>query len=326
MWELNLSVNESPLSLPLLPARPANAHKGTFGTVAIVGGCARAELRMIGAPAIAARAALRSGVGLARMLTPEPILNEAIGITPSATGVALPTDDEGNLVPHNAAAMFDEHTVGAHAIVLGPGLGWSNEPQSSLAAGTSAVVLRAALHAECPLVLDADALNCLAATPEFQRDLRAPLVITPHPGEFARMASTLSIKAPDASEAARLAACEAMAQRLGCIVVLKGMHTVVSNGHDSWTCRRGHPCLATAGTGDVLAGLLGGLIAQFVRLVPIAGKTMPGTLSLLDCVRVGVEAHAIAGERWAAKNAEAGLLALELADLLPEVLDTMRAR
>ncbi|HEX8875557.1 MAG TPA: NAD(P)H-hydrate dehydratase [Phycisphaerales bacterium] len=319
-------MNESPSALPMLPVRPANAHKGTFGTVAIIGGCARGESRMIGAPAIAARAALRSGVGLARMLTPEPILNEAITITPSATGVALATDADGNLVPHEAAAVFDEHTAGAHAIVLGPGLGWSNEAGSPLAAGTSAVVLRAALHAECPLVLDADALNCLAATPDFQRDLRAPTVITPHPGEFARLAAALSIKAPDASEPARLAACEAMAQRLGCVVVLKGMHTVVSNGHESWTCRRGHACLATAGTGDVLAGLLGGLIAQFVRLMPIAGKTMPGTLSLMDCVRVGVEAHAIAGERWAAKNAAAGLLALELADLLPEVLDAMRAK
>jgi NAD(P)H-hydrate epimerase len=281
---------------------------------------------MIGAPAIAARAALRSGVGLARILTPGPILNEAITITPSATGVALPTDADGNLVAHEAAAVFDENTANANAIVLGPGLGWSNEPHSHLAAGTSAVVLRAALHAECPLVLDADALNCLAATPDFQRDLRAPIVMTPHPGEFVRLAAALSIKAPDASEPARLAACEAMAQRLGCVVVLKGMHTVVSNGHESWTCRRGHACLATAGTGDVLAGLLGGLIAQFVRLMPIPGKTMPGTLSLMDCVRVGVEAHAIAGEQWAAKNAEAGLLALELADVLPDVLDAMRAK
>jgi NAD(P)H-hydrate repair Nnr-like enzyme with NAD(P)H-hydrate dehydratase domain len=76
----------------------------------------------------------------------------------------------------------------------------------------------------------------------------------------------------------------------------------------------------------VLAGLLGGLLAQFVRLMPIPGKTMPGTLSLMDCVRVGVEAHAIAGEQWAAKNAEAGLLALELADVLPDVLDAMRAK
>jgi NAD(P)H-hydrate epimerase len=281
---------------------------------------------MIGAPAIAARAALRSGVGLARMLTPAPILNEAITITPSATGVALPADADGNLVPHEAAAVFDEHTAGAHAIVLGPGLGWSNEPGSPLSAGTSAVVLRAALHAGCPLVLDADALNCLAATPEFQRDLRAPIVITPHPGEFARLAAALSMKAPDASEPARLAACETMAQRLGCVVVLKGMHTVVSNGHETWICHRGHACLATAGTGDVLAGLLGGLIAQFVRLSPNPGKAVSGRLSLLDCVRVGVEAHAIAGERWAAKHAEAGLLALELADLLPEVLDTMRAK
>lgn len=319
-------MNDAHTALPLLPARPANAHKGTFGTVAVIGGCARAESRMIGAPAIAARAALRSGVGLARMLTPGPILNEAITITPSATGVALPTDADGSLVPHESASTFDEHTAGAHAIVLGPGLGWSNEPHSPLAAGTSAVVLRATLHADCPLVLDADALNCLSATPDFQRDLRAPIVMTPHPGEFARLAAALAIKAPDASEPARLAACEAMAQRLGCIVVLKGMHTVVSNGHESWTCRRGHACLATAGTGDVLAGLLGGLIAQYVRLMPLPGKTMPGTLSLLDCVRIGVEAHAIAGERWAAKNAAAGLLALELADLLPAVLDAMRAK
>ena len=103
------------------------------------------------------------------------------------------------------------------------------------------------------------------------------------------------------------------------MVVLKGAGTVVSDGHSTWVCDAGHACLATAGSGDVLAGLIAGLAAQHVRLAP-----MPSDLSLYDAARIAVLAHATAGELWAQENASAGLRARELADLLPSVLDPLR--
>lgn len=304
--------------LPKLPARDPHGHKGTFGTVAVIGGCADDRSRMIGAPAIAALAALRSGAGLARVLCPGPILNEAIAINPSATGVALPTGRGGALVPHEAAEVFDTHTQSADSIVIGPGLGWNADPLDPLAEGTRAIVLRAILHADVPLVIDADALTALASTPDFARDFRAAAILTPHPGEHKRLATALSLPLAGEDDASRLAACEALARRIGCIVVLKGVGTVVSDGQQSWKCEHGHACLATAGTGDVLSGLLGGLLAQHAK--PSARPRF----SLFETACIGVQAHALAGELWAKEHAQAGLVAKELADLLPAVLDKMR--
>lgn len=304
-----------------LPARDAHGHKGTFGTVAVVGGCADSRARMIGAPAIAALAALRAGAGLARVLCPEPILNDVIQITPSATGVALPTrtdDPPGALIAHEAAEVFDSHSQGADAIVIGPGLGWAGDPMDPLAEGTRAIVLRAVLHADVPLIVDADALTALAATPDFTLDFRAAAIMTPHPGEHKRLASALKLPEAGQDDASRLNACESLARRVGCVVVLKGAGTVVSDGQQSWKCDRGHPCLATAGTGDVLSGLLGGLLAQHAR------PTSRPRLSIFELACLGVEAHAIAGELWAKSHAQAGLVARELADLLPKALESLR--
>ena len=110
---------------------------------------------------------------------------------------------------------------------------------------------------------------------------------------------------------------------LGCIVVLKGAGTVVTNGQETWVCPWGHACLATAGTGDVLTGLIAGLLAQHAGGGP--GRGQGRGMSPLDLARIGVEAHARAGEAWAAGHgAQAGLLAEELADLLPGVLEGLR--
>jgi len=307
------------MTAPLkLPTRDPDGHKGTFGTVAIVGGCADSRSRMIGAPAIAALAALRAGAGLARVLCPSPILNDVISITPSATGVALPTSADGALIAHEAAEVFDLHTSSADSIVIGPGLGWNPDPLDPLAEGTRAIVLRAILHSDVPLVVDADALTALASTPDFARDFRAAAILTPHPGEHKRLASALSLPVAGEDDASRLAACESLARRVGCIVVLKGAGTVVSDGQQSWKCEHGHACLATAGTGDVLSGLLGGLLAQHSK------ATARPRLSLFEVACIGVQAHAMAGEFWAKANAQAGLVAGELADLLPTALDKMR--
>jgi NAD(P)H-hydrate repair Nnr-like enzyme with NAD(P)H-hydrate dehydratase domain len=150
----------------------------------------------------------------------------------------------------------------------------------------------------------------------------------PHPGEFRRLAKPLSITHDPTNPDERPAAAEALAQRLGCIAVLKGQNTVVSNGLETWTCQRGHPCLATAGTGDVLTGVIASLIAQYVAPGPRAigsielPKPKDKPLDLYDAARLAVEIHALAGERWAEQTeSTTGLKADELADLIPVIRD-----
>ncbi len=311
-------------SLPKLPPRDPRGHKGTFGTVATLGGSCSGGRAMIGAPALAALGALRAGAGLAKLLMPGSILPAALTICPSATGVQLPVDHAGQLLAGEAQRVLDEVLDDAHALVVGPGLG--DDPTAK------ALCLRGVQQEAIPVIVDADALNNLAGVPELFRDFRARAVLTPHPGEFRRLASALGITHDATDPASRPGAAEALAQRLGCVVVLKGAGTVVSDGHRTWTCSRGHACLGTAGTGDVLAGVIAGLAAQFSRdglpeRLAGTGRATMGAhqLSLYDAARLGVQAHAVAGELWAQRHAaQAGLLAQELAELIPETLESLR--
>jgi ADP-dependent NAD(P)H-hydrate dehydratase len=303
-------IHEAP-PLPRLPQRPPSGHKGTFGTVTVIGGSCTGDQRMIGAPALAANAALRSGVGLVKLLMPAPVIQSGILLAPSATGVALPVHEDGSLIAHRAAEFIDAALGWSQALVIGPGLGTSP--------GAAAATLRAVQQEDVPIVVDADALTCLAQVPELWRDFHARAVLTPHPGEFRRLAEVFKIPHSPTEESERPQAAAALAQRLGCIVVLKGAGTVVSDGLSVWRCGRGHACLATAGTGDVLAGVIAGLAAQCVRHTP-------GGLSLFDTARIAVEAHAISAEWWAAaRGVQAGMLASELVVELPAVLETFRA-
>lgn len=313
----------SPPDLPTLPARDPAGHKGTFGTVAIVGGSARADTRMIGAPALAATAALRAGCGLARLIMPAPILDAALTIAPCATGRAIPTDTEGNIIPHEAAAVIDAVIRDCTCLAIGPGLGRGEGPR--------AAVLRAVQQQNVPVVVDADALNCLSEVPQLTRDLRAAAVFTPHPGEFRRLTRAMGIKDDLGLDASRERGAEQLAQRLGCIIVLKGAGTVVSDGARTWTNTTGHPCLATGGSGDVLTGVIASLLAQFVASAPAV--TQPGSLprppgrplDLFDAARVAVSIHGRAGESWATRSgASGGMLATDLLDELPLAVERMR--
>lgn len=316
-----------PQDLPRLPRRATDAHKGTAGAVAIVGGSCVQGARMIGAPALAALGALRAGAGLARLVMPAPIIDAAITICPSATGLAIPSSGDGDYEPHLAAEAVDRALALCDCLAVGPGLG--------VAPGAIAAVIRAIQQEERSLVLDADGLNALARVPEFLRDFRAAAVLTPHPGEFRTLVAAMGMKGDLGLAQSRERACEQMAQRLGRVVVLKGRGTVVSDGQRTWTCPAGHPCLATAGTGDVLTGVLSGIIAQFVagpEQMTLRARVprMPGDpahpLDLFDAARVAVWAHARAGELWAARTgAESGLLATEIADLVPNALEELRA-
>ncbi len=305
-------------SLPSLPPRPLDGHKGTFGTVCVIGGQANAPHVMIGGPAFTATAALRAGAGLAVLAVPAPLVAAAITIAPSATGLALPTDPDGNLLPSDVAALLDTHLPKYDCLAIGPGLGDGPAQQQ--------IVTRLVGREQPAIVIDADALNALARVAEFHRDFRVPAVLTPHPGEYARLAQALGIDhdptgptspSPTSPHDTRSRAAEALAQRIGCVVVLKGAGTVVSDGLNTWTNTTGNPALATAGTGDVLAGVIAGLIGEFA-----SGRG--GPLSLYDCARLGVYAHGLAADRWRDAHADTSLLAEDLLRQLPDAVASLR--
>ncbi len=290
------------------PARPADAHKGEFGTVMVIGGqCG--EQTMIGGPALSALAALRVGAGLAVLAMPEPVLAAGLTIAPSATGIALATDGHRQIQASAAAEAIDRRIDQDTVIAVGPGLGTALSAQQ--------LVMRLVARPDLNLVVDADALNCLALTREFDRDLRASIILTPHPGEWRRLAGALGLRGDPIDPTQRVFAATALASRLGCIVALKGKATVVSNGIEHWVCPAGNPALATGGTGDVLTGVIAGLLAQRLR-------NGPHDRLHFDSARLGVLIHAMAADRWAERRGVAGMLATDLLPEIPMVLQALR--
>lgn len=318
-------------ALPVLPERDPQGHKGTFGTVAVVGGSAHTPhsdrnggdgSHMVGGPAFSAAAALRAGCGLARLVMPEPVLDSALCITPSATGRSLAVDADGDIVGHLAAPVIDETLRSSSCVAIGPGLGTTP--------GAQAVTLRCTNQEQRPIVIDADGLNCLAEVPELHRDFRAAAILTPHPGEFARLASALGVAGDVKNPDNRPACAERLAQKLGCIVVLKAATTVVSDGQRTWSSAEPpNPALATAGTGDVLTGVIASLVAQHHRapdpIAALRGRAPEGSISLFDCARLAVEAHARAARAWADETGcTGGMTAADLVRHIPGAVESLR--
>jgi len=277
-------------ALPAVPARPAESHKGTFGTVIVVGG----NPLMPGAPALCAAGALRSGVGLVKIASHPSVLPASISIEPSATGVALNGRDD--LEQINAA-----DPKGAAVLAVGPGLGtgdWATRIVTTLVRGTR------------PMVFDADALNVLAVRGDLHRGAPAPLVLTPHPGEFARMARPLGIHDSPTDRDTRPTAAAKLAHAHRAVVVLKGQHTIVTDGRRMYINTTGNPALATAGSGDVLTGAIAALMAQ--------------GLSAFDAAQLGAYLHGLAGDIWKQQHGPSGLTARDLANLLPAAFQRMR--
>lgn len=262
----------------LLAPRARHAHKGDAGRVLVIGG----QPGMPGAVQLAGEAAYRAGAGLVVLAThPEHA---------ASIGAARP-----ELIAHGVkdAQAMQPLLSGVHALAVGPGLG-----QGEWGRG----LWQAALAADQPVVVDADALNLLATQPAARPDW----VLTPHPGEAARL---LGVSVGEI-QADRFAAVRAIAQRYGGVCVLKGSGTLVNvHGESSaWLCDRGNPGLATGGSGDVLSGAIAALLAQ--GLAPI------------DAARLGVWAHACAGDRIAA-DGERGILAGELLAPLRAIINSM---
>lgn len=269
-----------------LPSRPPQGHKGTFGFALIVGGSAH----YWGAPILAAWAALRAGAGLAALATPGAIRPMAAQRLPEAT--FEPTPDERDLGQASAEFLLasPDRLARYDAVLLGPGLG----PTPDAFLGP----LLSSQRLPPRLVVDADALNYLARQSNWPRLLPAGAILTPHPGELARLLGGESTTLNRIELARRLAA------EWGHSLVLKGAHTLVAAPDGRCTIFPfANPALAVAGSGDVLAGTIVSLLAQGVATYPAA------------CL--GVYLHALAGRRAAQAVGDAGLLAHEIAEALP---------
>lgn len=300
-----------------LPPRNPHGHKGDFGTLAVMGGQA-GSTPMIGGPAFSALAAFRTGAGLVRLAMPAPVILAGLALAPSATGVALEVDEHDQIIPHLAAAAFDRLIEHCDCLAIGPGLGVSP--------GAAGLSLRAVSQTNLPVVVDADALNNLAQTPALGHDFHARAILTPHPGEYARLADSLGIDADAVTPDRRVDAAEQLAQRLGCVVVLKGANTVVTDGQQTWVNTSANSALATAGTGDVLTGVIASLVAQHAkRRGSGADDKGADRLTLFQCACLGVRAHSIAADLWRTDaHADAGLVASELTDRLPRAIQSFR--
>jgi NAD(P)H-hydrate epimerase len=284
----------------LLPPRPADGHKGTFGTTLIAAG----SIRYWGAPALAARGAFRVGSGLVTLAVPQRLRPALAGQFPEAT---YPPVTDTDLLGVSTANLLLTTLKSYSAMLVGPGLGEASSFLSALLDGLREPVEGLSTP---PLVIDADGLNLLAAMPDWPGRLPAPSILTPHPGEMARLAGRplAAILAEDRIELAREKAME-----WGHVVVLKGAYTVIAGPDGRATILPfANPILAIGGSGDVLAGIIAGLLAQ--GLSPYPAAVLGGYL------------HGAAGQFAAGYGGEAGLLAGELADWVPQVRRALSGR
>lgn len=272
-----------------LSDRPAAAHKGDFGRALLVGG----SRGMSGAIALAGKATLRSGAGLVTLAVPESILATVASFEPSYMTAALPCD-EASRIGAAARTALEPLIESATAIACGPGLGRSDDIAE----------LVAWLYASCarPVVFDADALNALASLegglPKRAAPSQNPRILTPHPGEFARLVGR---RIDDRGEQQRAA--EAFAASNEVVVLLKGPGTIVTDGRRTAINATGNPGMATGGTGDVLTGIIAGLLCQGV--------------APFDAARAGAHLHGLAGDLAVASLGQIALIASDLLEYLP---------
>src|SRR5688500_4589466 len=269
--------------VPGLPERPVEGHKGMFGRVLVVGG----NEGMIGAPAFAGAAALRMGAGLVQLAVPRSILAAALSITPECIGIGLgKASAKDDLL--KAAELAD-------AVIIGPGLGRTPEAEAR--------VVRL-VRLDKPMVIDADGLNILAAMKKWPGFFKARAVLTPHPGEMKRLAKLIGRDDVPTDEAGRTDIAAELARAVGQVVVLKGHRTVVTDGRRVYVNQSGDSTLSKAGTGDVLSGIVGTLLAQGV--------------DGFDAASIGVHLHGRAGEIAGKRFGRRSALAREVIDSIGE--------
>jgi len=283
----------------LLPERTKRGHKGTFGKLLVIAG----SLDYAGAALLVCRAAGRAGAGLVTLAVPESLQPLFAAKVVEATTMALPEDDVEEVDPEPALAKVLDHEH--DALVFGPGL----RPALATADLLRLILTVPEDPASPPVVLDAEALRTLAAVDGWWSMVTRSCVLTPHAGEFARLRAgsghdPVADGDLNADDEARGRAAAAAAAEWGQVVVLKGARTVIAAPDGAVSVAPfENPAMASGGTGDVLAGTIGALLAQ--------------GLAPYDAARLGVYLHGLAGEAVRERIGDAGLLASDLTDALP---------
>ena len=272
------------LVLSLLPDRNPWGHKGNFGKLLLLCG----SRGYTGAAFFAAMGALRSGAGLVFLGVPESIYGiEAVKLNEP---VIFPLPDAGGRLSADAVPEILTRLPQMDAVLVGPGLGQSE--------GTLAVVRAVLEKAECPVVVDADGINVLSAHRDLLRGRKSPTILTPHDGEFARLGGVIGED--------RMSAAAALAEELGCVVLLKGHETCLTDGTDGYLNPTGNPGMAVGGSGDVLAGVITALLGA--GLLP------------LEAAACGAWLHGAAGDRCAAELGQYGMLPTDMLSALPRLM------
>lgn len=272
------------LVLSLLPDRNPWGHKGNFGKLLLLCG----SRGYTGAAFFAAMGALRAGAGLVFLGVPESIYGiEAVKLNEP---VIFPLPDAGGRLSADAVPEILTRLPQMDAVLVGPGLGQSE--------GTLAVVRTVLEKAECPVVVDADGINVLSAHRDLLRGRKSPTILTPHDGEFARLGGVIGED--------RMAAAAALAEELGCVVLLKGHETCITDGTDGYLNPTGNPGMAVGGSGDVLAGVITALL----------GAGLPP----LEAAACGAWLHGAAGDRCAAELGQYGMLPTDMLSALPRLM------
>jgi len=270
--------------LNMLPERNPWGHKGSFGKILILCG----SKGFTGAAYFAAMGALRSGAGLVFLGVPESIYAiEAIKLNEP---VVFPLPEKDGKLSVSALPEIEKRLVGMDAVLIGCGLGISEE--------TAAVVKWVLANADCPVVLDADGITLMAAHKDILRGRVHPTILTPHEGEFLRFGGSVS---GDRMEAAAY-----YAREWNAIVLLKGHETCITDGERYYLNKTGNPGMAVGGSGDVLAGIITGLLVQ---------KLMP-----LEAAACGAYVHGMAGDICVQKLGQYGMLPSDMLDVLPRLL------
>lgn len=272
-------------NIPQLKVREVDTHKGNFGRVCIIAG----SVGMSGAAAIAGRAALRAGSGLVRVAIPKSVLPIVASIEPSFTTIALAEDSNGRISTKAINTILK--AVGENdCVAFGPGVGVS---------GAVSSVLETVIKQQVRLVIDADGLNNLSRIKNWPDKLKANLILTPHPGEMKRLWSGLfreQLSSDRQQQAGQLA------QRTKTIVVLKGAGTVVTDSQKVYINKTGNPGMATAGSGDVLTGVITALCEQ--------------GLNNFDAAVLGVYIHGLAGDIAAERTGQVSLITTDIIQAL----------
>lgn len=293
----NLSLVTEKFVRQALPDRPPDAHKGAFGKALILGG----SVGMSGAVALAANACMRCGVGLTYVGCPESLADVVDMKATEPVVLPLPEVGSKRVLARRALGEIAQHFDRVDAVAIGPGLSTHHETQE--------LVRRLVARRTRPTVLDADGLNAFAkASDALSQKADAALIITPHAGEMARLlASNPETIVSDRELAARQAA-----ERFGCIVVMKGAPTFIAEpGGQIYLNPTGNSGMGSGGVGDVLTGIIVSFLAQGCE---------PLTAALL-----GVFIHGLAGDYAATENGQRSLVASDLVEALPEMLQLLES-